>query len=233
MQPTARTFPASPRAALIDMDGTLYDSMPGHARAWHRLAMELGIPASEQEFFEHEGRTGAAIINILFQRAYGHDATQEQARELYARKARYFVEQGEPRPMPGAREMLEAFRDAGVQTVLVTGSGQNSLLEKLDRDFPGFFPEHLRVTARDCTHGKPHPEPYLMAMRKAGVEPHEAVVVENAPIGVTSGSRSGAFTIGVTTGPIPAERMEEAGADVVFASMPRCAAALPALLSKN
>ncbi len=117
---STRPFPSAPRAALIDMDGTLYDSMPGHARAWHRLASELGIDSTEQEFFEHEGRTGAAIINILFNRAYGHDATPQQCEELYARKARYFVEQGQPQPMPGALQMLEAFRAAGVKTVLVT-----------------------------------------------------------------------------------------------------------------
>ena len=33
----------NPKAALIDMDGTLYDSMPLHARAWHQMMLEIGV----------------------------------------------------------------------------------------------------------------------------------------------------------------------------------------------
>lgn len=38
------------RAALIDMDGVLYDSMPRHARAWRQTMLELGIDCPEEEF---------------------------------------------------------------------------------------------------------------------------------------------------------------------------------------
>lgn len=50
-----------PRAALIDMDGTLYDSMPRHARAWMRMVGEIGIKATTEEFFMYEGRTGCSL----------------------------------------------------------------------------------------------------------------------------------------------------------------------------
>ena len=86
------------------------------------------------------------------------------------------------------------------------------------------------VTSRDVSRGKPDPEPYLLAMEKAGVLPSEAVVIENAPLGVKAGAASGAFTVAVTTGPIRESEMRAAGADMVFPSMEAFADALPGLL---
>ena len=59
------------------------------------------------------------------------------------------------------------------------------------------------VTAFDVKYGKPHPEPYLMGLEKAGVHANEAFVVENAPMGVEAGVAAGIFTIAVNTGPSP------------------------------
>ena len=67
-------------------------------------------------------------------------------------------------------------------------------------------------------------------MQLAGVSPSQAIVIENAPLGIEAGDRAGAFTIGVTTGPIPVEEMERAGAAIVFPSMEAFADALPSLL---
>lgn len=219
-----------PRAALIDMDGTLYDSMTNHTTAWHRLIDELGIPCSHEEFYLYEGRTGASTINIFFNRAYGRDATDEEIERLYHLKTVYFRELPPVSPMPGALEMCNVLKAVGCQRVLVTGSGQSSLINRLDTDFPGIFDADKRVTSRDVTRGKPHPEPFIRAMQLARVSPSNAIVIENAPLGVEAGHRSGAFTIAVTTGPIPVEKFEESGADIVFPSMPEFAEALPSLL---
>ncbi len=75
-----------PRAALIDMDGTLYDSMPSHARAWQKMMAEVGIDMPVEEFFRNEGRTGASTINMLFRKAFGRDATDRETKDLYRRK---------------------------------------------------------------------------------------------------------------------------------------------------
>ena len=212
-----------PEAALIDMDGTLYDSMVNHTAAWHRLMTEHGIPCTREEFYLYEGRTGASTINELFKRELHREATDEEKESLYRLKTVYFRELPEVEVMPGALEMVSALRDLGLKRVLVTGSGQSSLINRLDTDFPGLFSADMRITSRSVEHGKPHPEPFLKAMELAGVTPDRAIVVENAPLGVEAGNRSGAFTVGVTTGPIRREALEEAGADIVFPSMPEFA----------
>lgn len=219
-----------PVAALIDMDGTLYDSMPNHTAAWYRMISELGIKANRDEFYLYEGRTGASTINLIFNRAYNRDATADEIEQLYQRKTKYFAELPPVKPMPGAREMVEILTNVGIKRVLVTGSGQSSLINRLDNDYPGAFLPSMRVTSRDVTHGKPHPEPFIRAMQIAGVRPSQSIVIENAPLGVEAGDKAGAFTIGITTGPIPRKALEDAGAAIVFDSMKEFADALPVLL---
>lgn len=139
----------APTAALIDMDGTLYDSMGHHADAWHRMMSEIGIDCDRDEFFMYEGRTGVDTINLLFRRAYGHDASPEEAKELYRRKTVLFSEMPPVAPMKGAGRMVKSLLDRHIATVLVTGSGQNTLISRLDTDFPGAFPSGMRVTGHD------------------------------------------------------------------------------------
>ena len=220
----------APTAALIDMDGTLYDSMPRHADAWYRLMTELGVECEHDEFFLYEGRTGRDTIRILFKRAFGREVSDAECEELYKRKTRYFSELPPVEPMPGADRMISLFQTRSINTVLVTGSGQRSLIDRLERDYPGAFPPERQITSRDVVHGKPHPEPYLRAMDRVGAFPDSSIAVDNAPMGVMSGADSGAFTIGVTTGPIPEKELYDAGADIVYPSMPVLAERLPMLL---
>lgn len=227
----ARHHTASPfRAALIDMDGTLYDSMVNHTAAWHRMVSGLGIESDRNEYYLFEGMTGAATINLLFRRAFRRDATSEEIENLYRLKTVYFNELPAVGVMPGARRMLEILKRKGIRPILVTGSGQSSLIGRLATDFPGTFADGDMITSRDVVHGKPDPEPYLKAMRIAGVTPAESIVVENAPLGVTAGARSGAFTVGLTTGPIPMQSLADAGADIVFGSMAEFADSLHKLI---
>lgn len=207
------------RAALIDMDGTLYDSMGHHTLAWHRMMQELGIETERDRFYLFEGMTGKATINLLFNEYLHRNATEEEMNELYHRKTVIFNEMPPVAPMEGARRLLTELRDAGIKIVLVTGSGQRSLIDRLNRDFPGIFTPELMITSADVSHGKPDPEPYFKAMQRAAVAPQEAFVIENAPLGVRSGALSGAFTIGLTTGPIPAAALADEGADIVLPSM--------------
>lgn len=218
-----------PRAALIDMDGTLYDSMPLHAKAWKAMCDSRGITASEEEFFICEGRTGASVIDLLYNRQYGHPATEDEHKQLYAIKSDEFNRMPQPPVMPGAQAIMDFFKTTGMKRVLVTGSGQNSLLNRLDNDYPEIFLENMRITSRDVTKGKPDPEPYLKALEKAQTAPWNAVALENAPLGVESAAKAGVFCIAVTTGPIPASEMERAGAAVVFDSMQHTAEAMPLL----
>jgi len=221
-----------PKAALIDMDGTLLDSMKWHTLAWHRMMSEQGIECTREEFYLYEGMTGAETINMLFRRHFMRDATPREKSELYALKTSYFNEMPRVGIIPGADRMVSCLMEHGITRVLVTGSGQLSNLERLKTDFPGGFSDDLRITSRNVTRCKPHPEPYMKAMEMAAVAPWESIALENAPLGVKSAHDAGAFVIAVTTGPVPEQAMWDAGADMVFPSMEAVADMLPQLIEK-
>ena len=207
------------KAVLFDMDGVLFDSMPYHADAWHTVMERHGLHLSREEAFLHEGRTGASTINIVYQRQFGKDATPEMIEEIYTEKSREFNKHPEPERMKGAWELMQKVKVCGLTPVLVTGSGQTSLLERLSHNYPNTFDRSHMVTAFDVKYGKPHPEPYLMGLEKAHAAPNEAIVVENAPIGVQAGVAAGIFTIAVNTGPLAEQVLLDAGANLLFPSM--------------
>lgn len=207
------------KSVLFDMDGVLFNSMPYHADAWHQTMKRHGLHLSPEEVYLNEGRTGASTINMVYQRQYGKDATPEMIKSIYAEKSEEFNSHPEPERIAGALELLEKIKGNSLSRIVVTGSGQNSLLDRLALNFPDTFCRELMVTAFDVKYGKPHPEPYLMALQKGCLKPNEAIVVENAPMGVEAAVAAGIFTVAVNTGPIKEQVLVDAGADIVFSSM--------------
>lgn len=207
------------KAVLFDMDGILFNSMPNHAEAWHKTMAQFGFTLSREEAYMHEGRTGAATINIVSQRERGFDATEEEIKRIYQAKSDLFNQYPKAERMPGAWKVLTQVKEAGLIPMVVTGSGQTSLLDRLNQNFPDIFKRELMVTAFDVKYGKPNPEPYLMALKKGGLQPNEALVVENAPLGVQAGVAAGIFTIAVNTGPLPDHVLLDQGANILFHSM--------------
>ena len=121
--------------------------------------------------------------------------------------------------MEGVEELMRKIKADGLKIVVVTGSGQNSLLKRLEDEFSGLVSADLIVTSFDVKHGKPDPEPYLRGLEKAGIKPGEGMVVENAPLGVRAAVAAGLFTIAVNTGPLPDKELADEGANLVFPKM--------------
>ena len=207
------------KAVCFDMDGVLYDSMSHHAEAWAKASADFGLGLTRHDVFMQEGRTGFSTIDIFTRKNWGRPTNDEEVDRIYARKCEYFNALPEAKPMPGALTLLEQIKAEGLQIVLVTGSAQHSLLERLNRDYPDIFHSDLMVTGFDVTYGKPDPEPYLMAVHKAAVSPGETMVVENAPLGVRSAVAAGAYTVACNTGPLPDKVLSDEGAAIVLPSL--------------
>lgn len=215
----AQGLPLRLRAVLFDMDGVLYNSMPSHAKAWHRAMAQFGYDLPEEEVYMHEGRTGSSTVNLVSMRQRGVEETEERIQEIYRVKSTFFNEYPPAEPMTGALELLRQLKAQGLMILIVTGSGQRSLLDRLNHHFPDIFCRELMVTAFDVKYGKPNPEPYLMGMQKGNLTPEECIVVENAPLGVRAAKAAGLFTIAVNTGPLPNSALLDEGADILYPSM--------------
>jgi HAD superfamily hydrolase (TIGR01509 family) len=208
-----------PKAIFFDMDGVLFDSMKYHVSAWVQAMIETGLPFTENEGYMNEGRTGSSTIDGVFTRFYGRTATEEEKHEIYALKSKYFEAEAKIEQIPFVLELLKKIQSQQLEIYLVTGSGQATLLDNLEVHFPGVFKQEKMVTAFDVKMGKPHPEPYLMALKKSKLNPWEVIVIENAPLGVESATAAGLFTIGVNTGPLDPKVLTESGASIVFEGM--------------
>ena len=207
------------KAVFFDMDGILFDSMSYHAEAWVFALQSVGVPFTPYDAYMNEGRTGADTINTAFLDTFDREATEEECQNIYKLKSQKFDEIGTQKPVAGVYDLLKKIKAERLQIYVVTGSAQRSLLGGLDKHFPNIFDNDKIISAFDVTRGKPHPEPYLKALEKAKLQPFEAAVIENAPLGAESANAAGIFTIAVNTGNLEEFILEKSGADVVFPNM--------------
>ena len=211
--------PLQLRAILFDMDGVLFDSMPYHAKAWSKVMSDAGFNFSEEDVYMNEGRTGADTINTASLAQFGKPATQELIDELCQTKCDIFATYPPTPRMQGALELVTKVKASGLTPMIVTGSGTPTLLNRIQSHFPDLFDENHIVTSFNVKRGKPYPDPYLLALEKGGFAPNEAIVVENAPLGITAGVAAGLFTIAANTGPLNPQVLYDAGANMVFPSV--------------
>mgnify|MGYP000847223598 FL=1 len=209
-----------PRAILFDMDGVIYHSMPHHARCWQEAMATFGLKMTEADVYATEGMRGVETIRLMVREQQGRDITEAEAQAMYDEKARLFALLPPAPIMEGVLELMEKLKAAGLQILVVTGSGQRPLFRRLLDDFHDFLTEDKIVTAYDVARGKPTPDPYLVGLQKAGgLQPWQAVVVENAPMGVRAGVAARIFTVAVNSGPLPNSALAAEGAHLVYSRM--------------
>lgn len=183
--------PIPARGLFLDLDGTLADSMQVMSSATDRFLQDLGLERMGGGPHRWSGRTPYDIMGALKE----HNGLSEPVEELVERYYRLvdqtYIDQATV--MPGGRRLLSAASERGVFTAVVT-STLRSVAE-------GFLAHQgLRelvdavVTVEDIRHGKPDPEPYLLALHKSGLGPAEALAVEDAPMGARSSTGAGLST---------------------------------------
>lgn len=204
---------------FFDMDGVLYDSMPNHARVWEEVMTRHHLHFSVHDCYVNEGRTGFDVIHEAILTEEGREATRDEINRIYSEKTAAFQACGKALPIRGIVPVLDYLHQHNKTIWIVTGSGQDSLFDTLNSDFPHIFDRERMITAFDVTHGKPHPEPYLKAWERSGLRKDECCVIENAPLGIRAAKSAGLFTIGVNTGVLTPQDLRDAGADIVFDNM--------------
>ena len=202
------------------MDGVLYDSMPNHAIAWQQSMAQFGITMTADDAYATEGARGVDTIRKMVKRQQNRDIDEAEAQKMYDVKSHIFHELPEAPVMPGILDLMHQIQEGGIQIGVVTGSGQKPLIRRILKDFGAFVDEGHITTAYDVRRGKPKPDPDLMGLRNAGLlQPNEAFVVENAPLGIRAGVAARIFTIAVNTGPLSAQTLLDANADLLFPTM--------------
>ena len=176
---------------------------------------------------------GFETIKIVAGRYWGREITDEESVEMYRVKSEHYAACPTAPMIPGVHRLQETMHELGLRIGVVTGSGQHSLLERILHDFAGLVSPDIMVTALNIKRGKPAPDPYLRGMEKAGTEPWQTIVVENAPLGVRAAVAAGCLTVAVNTGPLPDNVLADEGADIVVHTMDEFRELLPALVCRD
>lgn len=189
-------------AVIFDLDGTLIDSTPAVGRAWATWASEYGLASMDTH--RHHGIPSASVV-----RAVMPDHLQEAALQRIADLE--LADLHDVVVLPGAVEALASL--ASAKNAIATSC--TVPLAEARIAAARLVPPSVLVTADDVAHGKPHPDPFLEAARRLGIDPQRCLVIEDAPKGLEAAQAAGCFTLAVVT-TTPREALD---ADAIIADL--------------
>lgn len=199
------------RAFIFDLDGVITDTAEYHYRGWKRLADEDGLPFAREdnEYLRGIPRRESLML-ILKDRVH----PEEKIQKMMERKNNYyleFIKEISPRDLlPGAKELLEEIRAAGLKNAL--GSASKNAGEVIER--LGIHSLFDAISdGHSVEHQKPAPDLFLHAAKQLHLSPAECIVVEDAAAGIEAARAGGFRSIGLG----PPERVGRA--EAVFPSL--------------
>ncbi len=184
--------PGDFRAYLFDCDGTVADSMPLHLVAWQAALAEFDCTFTPEQFYGWGGLPAEIVIEKL---------NAEQGLHLYSalvaeRKEELYYEMlPQLKAVPEVLEHVLAAQGR-VRTAIVSGSTLESVTASLET--LGLMDKFdTLVCAGDYAHGKPNPEPFLLAAERLGVAPEYCLVFEDAEPGIVAATAAGMASVKV------------------------------------
>lgn len=186
-----------PRAVVFDLDGTVLHNMPVHAEAFARFCERHALPAFTEEMrLRLDGKRNRDIFPVLFDRVL---TDEEQERYAGEKEALYReLSAGRLTPLPGLVALLDALQARAIPVAVATSAPADNVRHTL---------AEIGLAARLCTivrsdevpRGKPHPDVFLAAAARLGVEPAACLAFEDAPAGVIAARAAGMWTVAVAT----------------------------------
>ncbi|MGZ4933721.1 MAG: HAD family hydrolase [Halobacteriota archaeon] len=205
------------KAVIFDLDGVLLDSMPYYYEAWSAAFATQDIILNKNQFYEREGEQRIKSVREIFENDKGYRPSTRVSEDILNAMHNTFLESFQLKLFPCTRELLTALVEKRIALGLVTGSESLEQMFGPERDLLSLF--SAIVTGRETREGKPAPEPYELAIQRLGLPRSSCRAVENAPLGIRSAKAAGLFCFAVrNTSPLPAEKLKQAGADVVCSS---------------
>lgn len=181
-----------PRAVIFDMDGLLFNTEVLYRDAVMAAAAHSGYDLPLPVYLSLLGRSGEAARLALrdrFGAGLAFDAFWSAARRNFQETVDEAL-----RLKPGALELLDALDAAGIPTAIAT----SSLRASVDHHLAAFGLGHrfaAIVAKGDYPRGKPHPDPFLTAAARLGVEPAGCLVLEDSHNGVRGAAEAGMLPV--------------------------------------
>ena len=213
-----------PAALILDLDGTLVDTVEARIGGWLETFAEIGLRVDRQQVAELIGSDGKWLARQVAETA-GRRMSDEEAEEVDRRAGElYDVLNRDPKPLPGARTLLTALSGSHIHWSIATSSRAQQVLASVDA---------LRLPQRPpivdgshVRHAKPAPDLLLLAAERLATPPERCWYVGDATWDMRAASAAGMVGIGITTGAVDAAALEDAGAAVALPSLEELVAEL-------
>ncbi len=205
----------SPVPALIfDLDGTLVDTVYAHVFSWQQALAEAGLPIDGWRIHRRIGMSGGLFARAVA-RELGRPLSVSETEALQKRHAELF-EQLMPvsRPLPGAVELLQHLREAGIRHGVATSGARPLIDASLEVLLIG--PETVVIERGDVARAKPEPDLFLACAERMKVSPQECYVVGDAVWDLLAARRAGMLSVGLLSGGYGEDELTRAGAYRVY-----------------
>lgn len=179
------------RAVLFDFDGLILDTESPEVDTWAEIFAEHGCELPLEWWFEHIGRGADQVVTLpedLLEERVGGAIDRPAVRSGYTRRVLEAIDREQIRP--GIAELIEEAKASGL-LVAVASSSHLSWLEKHLKRLGIWDRFDAIACADDCPRTKPAPDIYLKALEKLGIEPGEAVALEDSPTGIRGAKAAG------------------------------------------
>jgi HAD superfamily hydrolase (TIGR01509 family) len=185
---------SSIRAVVFDLDGLMFNTEDIFNEVGRIVLARRGKVMGRELLQQMMGRRAPEALQIMIE----FHSLPDTVPGLIDETRTLFTELAVDRlaPMPGLYELLAHIESRGLVKGVATSSGRLYLEDILNR-FELLSRFHLTLAAEDVTHGKPHPEIYLTAARRLGVEPHEMLVLEDSHAGTSAAVSASAFAVSI------------------------------------
>lgn len=180
------------KAIIFDFDGVVIDSEPVYLAAERRFFSQYGVNVPDDDWKYFKGTSEKDFYELIINR-YGIQADPVKLTEYGRRYIKEEFQKGIDY-FPGFLDFWQGIAGR-YRTALVTSTSLDFLQwifhkTRIRNRFD------LTITADDVSRAKPHPEPYLKAMKQLEVAPAETVIIEDSIYGIEAAIASGAVTIG-------------------------------------
>jgi len=198
---------------LLDMDGTITDSLPLIRETFHTLFQEMGIPWGDDDVMK--------LIGLPLRQIGSMMAGEDRAEHFFSTyQERYRTRHAElMRLFPGTEDFLHTLRRQGHALGLVTAKSRRGTDLTLDfLQIRNFF--DVIVTVEDSPEHKPSPAPVLTALEKLGRTREQTIFIGDSPFDIQSGNRAGVVTAAVSWGMASLSQLREHNPTLCIQSWP-------------
>lgn len=201
-------------ALILDLDGTLVDTVYAHVFAWQRALAEEAMPIDGWRIHRRIGMSGGLFARAVA-REVGRELSAAEIEALQVRHGAIFRELlPDRRPLPGAVALLADLRRRGI----VHGIATSGRRPEIDRSLEalGVGDETVVIDRGDVARAKPEPDLFLACAAALGVAAEDCYVVGDAVWDLLAARRARMLSIGLLSGGYGADELLSAGAFRVY-----------------